>query len=277
MTIDILLGIAIIITLILFITLLFSLIYFIIKKKKIINYTSIILAVMFLIPFIYLATFFIGRFYQSPNSNTLGSADGWLSFTGAIVGGILTLVGVIITIKYQEEERKKLISLELKPILACSHFDTTFPIGCFYDCILYINNDTSNEPSFGFQFSLENMGRGEALIKNFDFEIIDDKNIYNFYKIDDYTNTKVVPTNKKITLICYIPYPKDNTVDTNYQNKINFKFIARYTDLLAHTEYQYSFVADFFITKVEPVERHRNLRDLYFTCPSYYESYNEQV
>lgn len=44
---------------------------------------------------------------NSTGFHLLGTADGWLSFIGALIGGILTMLGVIITLNYQEKIRKK--------------------------------------------------------------------------------------------------------------------------------------------------------------------------
>ncbi|MEA4821895.1 MAG: hypothetical protein VB122_06715 [Erysipelotrichales bacterium] len=44
---------------------------------------------------------------NSTGFHLLGTADGWLSFIGALIGGILTMLGVILTLNYQERIRKK--------------------------------------------------------------------------------------------------------------------------------------------------------------------------
>lgn len=63
----------------------------------------------------------------------------WLGFYGAVLGGILTLGGVVITIKNQKEETNRLKLLEYKPILALYNDADLYERTSFhtvYECII---------------------------------------------------------------------------------------------------------------------------------------------
>ena len=83
-----------------------SLIIFFINLLKIIFATIIIVAIIvFIIPFI------VNLIIETPNPFGLGfindsNKDTWISFFGSIIGGGATLIGVYVTIKSQEEQRK---------------------------------------------------------------------------------------------------------------------------------------------------------------------------
>lgn len=70
------------------------------------------------------STIFTTLIIQIPNPffNDIGSKDAWITFFGAITGGLLTLCGVWWTIKEQESNRKKDLAVQYMPLITCDEY-----------------------------------------------------------------------------------------------------------------------------------------------------------
>lgn len=114
--------------------------------RNILSLTAIIVIVSF--PFSYIVLMF-GRGLSSEPGAQIGTADGWLAFIGSILGGAITMIALIFTIRHENRKMLKERDLRLQeieyqapPILICnfkenaqvltSHFEkSTFDI--FYE------------------------------------------------------------------------------------------------------------------------------------------------
>lgn len=141
---------------------------------------SIIKAVMIAFPFIFIVPLFINlsfKYYFSPMLSSEWSAGDLLAYYGAVLGGIITLVGVNITLNYQSEMSRRDDDVKYKPILrldsvlgkyaefiARRELKVLYP----YSCSLSDDNEYENlsrhpmEDMYSFHLIFENKGRGEA-------------------------------------------------------------------------------------------------------------------
>ncbi|MEF9966887.1 MAG: hypothetical protein RR766_00120 [Longicatena sp.] len=122
-------------------------------------------------------------FFQFPQSPLVGSIDGWLGFTGGVIGGTLTLFGVSITLREQnklrnldeekrDNERKELLAIQYKPMLSSSKSLSPIDLKIknhdkITNIICFGSNEIErsvNDCNKGFHFKIYNKGRGEAYI-----------------------------------------------------------------------------------------------------------------
>lgn len=117
------------------------------------------------------------------------------SFSGAVIGGGLTLIGVMITINKQEEQRQEDLAIQYKPIPMIS------------DSLKKDGKDLKpEEPYFidrfgSYNLKLKNLGRGEAV--NVRLELIYDNNLpYIIEFKEDYMKNFdfIVPNNYGISI-----------------------------------------------------------------------------
>lgn len=159
------------------------------------GYTKIIFIILCIIIFLILVGLLI--------RNTCNCEGDMFSYSGAVIGGGLTLIGVIMTMLYQDirrednlklknEERKENLAIQYKPLIKITN---TF--------VKIVSEDDKHTLSF----SIENIGRGEAneleIIFNDDVEIIDcNTDDKNRYYINTFPNGEIHPIkikyNKKL-------------------------------------------------------------------------------
>lgn len=116
-----------------------------INKKSLVMIISVVLLSPILVNCYYSLKSPFG-FISSENIN------GWIGFAGSILGGSLTLVGVLLTILYQRESKKEELCVQFKPVINISSSDDK-------SIEFYLPTKTLN-----FGVKLINGGRGEAKI-----------------------------------------------------------------------------------------------------------------
>ena len=84
------------------------------KKDRLLNNGMMLLMVLTL--FVVLFIFFLDLIDITKYIKLSKEYD-WLAFTGSIFGGFITFLGVLLTLKYEENKRKKDLSITYKPIL----------------------------------------------------------------------------------------------------------------------------------------------------------------
>jgi hypothetical protein len=78
------------------------------KKEKADDqvFTNKVLLIIIAIPLLSaIFTYMFSYFFQFPKSILVGTIDGWLGFTGGVIGGTLTVFGVILTLREQNKLR----------------------------------------------------------------------------------------------------------------------------------------------------------------------------
>lgn len=147
-------------------------IYMKIRKKIKQNY-KILYLFLFLIFFVVLLLY-IGYVYISPISIN----GDFLSYSGAIIGGALTLVGVWWTIGNQEKQRREDLAIQYKPYLSLSfdciknvkieelyNIDNKKSIDSSFNSLIAIGNNCDlKEDCFFITFDIENKGDGECCL-----------------------------------------------------------------------------------------------------------------
>ena len=166
------------------------------KNKKIIILVSVILVVI--VPIFINLSF---KVYLSPIFAAEWEAGDLLSYYGSLLGGIITLVGVVMTLTYQTKQSERDDSIKYKPILKFSSVENTcpefisqrevfvrFPLLSFKDDVYSEAKKQRFEEQMkcvtSFHVLLENKGRGEAVdvsLDNVKLEEVswdDDSNLY---------------------------------------------------------------------------------------------------
>lgn len=145
------------------------------KNKKIIILVSVILVVI--VPIFINLSF---KVYLAPLFTAEWGAGDLLSYYGSLLGGIITLVGVVMTLNYQTKQSEADDAIKYKPIIKLASVENTYPkfIGLreffvrfpflsFKDDIYSEGKKALFEEQMksvtSFHVLLENKGRGEAV------------------------------------------------------------------------------------------------------------------
>lgn len=219
------------------------------EYKKLINNFSMFL---FYIIIIIILIIFVGYWFRV----SIKSQGDMFSYSGAVIGGGLTLIGVVITIMYQEiklkedreekeKQRKEDLAIQYAPMIMCLAERDLNNSG-FKN---YIRIDHDESLSLNIYFT--NCGRGEA----FDLEtiLINPDSSYSPKK------TSWFPCGQYSSI--YTDYiPKDE-----YHGKIlNFKITFKYTDLYKVFNYEntadcyYDYAAKKYVVRNGNFKRTKN-------------------
>lgn len=230
------------------------------KNKKIIILVSFILVVI--VPIFINLSF---KVYLAPLFTAEWGAGDLLSYYGSLLGGIITLVGVVMTLNYQTKQSEMDDLIKYKPILKVTSVENTYPgfIGC-HEFKVYSKDDINKkareslfekqmESVTSFHIILENKGRGEAV----DVSL----NSVNIAEVswDDESNictTSSTPSpmgdilvNEKVDIIITFPdylFLKDDAFD---QNNILIELKISYNDMFRRSERELKLLLDFQIAK----------------------------
>lgn len=237
------------------------------NKNIIIILISAIL--IFVIPFFINLSF---KVYLAPLLAAEWEAGDLLSYYGSLLGGVITLVGVVMTLKYQTKQSEMDDLIKYKPILKITSVQNIYPefIGHHefkvYFPVQYSKDDINKkareslfekqmESVTSFHMILENKGRGEAV----DVSL----NSVNIAEVswDDESNictTSSTPSsigdilvNEKLDIIITFPnylFLKDDTFD---QNNILIELKISYNDMFRRSERELKLLLDFQIAKVK--------------------------
>ena len=185
----------------------------------------------------------------------------WLGYIGAIIGGLLTLVGVLMTINYENKKRKEELSIQFKPIIQpyCKEIDE---IDGFIETIMVLQNDIRSESKENIiKIVLKNKGRGET--NNFTINNIDiiksnvDVNLSianNGYRMEKIRN-EIVPDGYIMFAFNFpkVLYTKNNKP---INGELEIKLSISYCDFLRYYRYTSNYI---FRVKVEDT-KHDNYK-----------------
>lgn len=146
------------------------------KKKDLSKIIIIAIVILFVIPFFINLSFKIDSIHLLAAEWTAGDL---LSFYGAVLGAVITLIGLAITLNYQSNQARKDDEIKYKPILKLSAVDIEytgfmgrrevklmFPFHAYnYDELKIQKEILFNkqmEDTSDFHLIFENKGRGEA-------------------------------------------------------------------------------------------------------------------
>lgn len=219
-----------------------------ILKKIPTNILIIVLAILLLF------AGYLYKVYLDPNVD-------YLAYAGAIVGGLFTVVGVTMTINYEndirkedqqrhDQERKEDLSIQYRPILVMDDdilfilSNQDFKIRIDESRKVNILEYANNQIRMKSYITIKNVGRGEA--KN--VSISSSFSINNLKPNDSIELTpeliNIIPKNHNIqvsSLLCFKNIFKDtkntNRIPTDNTIKMNVEYVLKYTDLYTFKNY----------------------------------------
>lgn len=224
------------------------------KKKYIVLIIGISVAIVFTIPII-IDWLIIGNSITSnvSNSDWVGFLGGYI---GSLIGSAVSLIGIIITIRYTSEQNKKDRELQIRPYCSIRyvHDDHIFgtdkiigqlPIGC--------EPQENNGPRYTGIIYIKNIGLGPAVEFNFNMDKIDDGRKH--YQILMQRNsetanhaTNLLQPGEEAALPLYIffnfdPITEDDFYETDedslckYAVKANISWKYKNFDIIIHVKY----------------------------------------
>ena len=262
------------------------------KWKRATIIAILIIVVVIIIPFLINIIFKIDLGVEIFQSEW--AAGEALTFYGAIISGGVTFLGVLLTIRYENEKRKKDDSIRYKPILELAGVD--IPINCGYRNIgltyaASFRNDTLKKDEFIRRYSenlcgeipkyklyFKNIGRGETFNARIDkYEIShlsweDISNLESMYSSSQYIG-EIVQNGYfgiYVRLPNYLVLPK--THERCKEFKISTKLYISYADMFNIIKYQYILVVHHKII-VDNVEK--NAPDVFNSQYQYFKVHYE--
>lgn len=189
-----------------------------------------------------------------------GTAGDWITTFASLIAGALTLVGVWITIKKQEQIRKEDISIQYEPKFVTKVYGTKklSTLYDFYDQIVILNNhiflNDFTKDSLFFQMVIENIGRGEALdfsCTEIFFLTKDRRELQVNLNTDIIDSTSVFPKGKciQVSFNLYLPEKWKNAI-INHTYNLCVKF--SYSDIM-HLKRSIIFQIGSTINRLGPV------------------------
>lgn len=183
--------------------------------------------------------------------------DSQLGYSGAVIGGAMTLIGVWWTIKKQEDQRKAELIVQYKPTISLINITNEYKKDINTITLL---NHTPDIPDIlaqenekydnDFYIIIKNTGRGNAInlcIENKSFKsdpLIQKKiNLQNQYKCS------VLSIGEKIILKLSFPLGMQLEKDYIFQMPIHFEYHLSLSDEFNYYKYLYSLEVDVVFSK----------------------------
>lgn len=252
------------------------------KNKKIIILVSVILVVI--VPIFINLSF---KVYLAPLFAAEWEAGDLLSYYGSLLGGLITLIGVVMTLNYQTKQAEFDDSIKYKPILRVTSVPlefsefigrrevrVRFPVWYSKDDVYRKAKEEVFEKQMecvtSFHVLLENKGRGEAVDVSLNSVNItevswdDDSNLYIASSMP--LSMGDILVNEKADIIITLPnylFLKDSNLDQNY---IRVELKVSYNDMFRRNERELKLLLDFQIVKHEPAAAPYFYKDEFTYC-----------
>lgn len=238
------------------------------KNKKIIILVSVILVVI--VPIFINLSF---KVYLAPLFTAEWGAGDLLSYYGSLLGGIITLVGVVMTLNYQTKQSEADDAIKYKPIIKLAlveneysdfivnrELSVRFPVWYFNDDPLRGQKERISEEQMkcmtSFHVLFKNKGRGEAVDVSLDSVKIEE------VSWDDDSNLSIASSlplsmgdilvGEKVDVLITIPnYLFLKSENTN-QNHIWIEVRLSYNDMFRRNKKEFGVLLDFQIVKNAP-------------------------
>ena len=173
---------------------------------KRLNYIILILVII-VIPF-FIKSIFISTF-----------GDTLITYLGSIFGGIITLLGVYLTIKHESNNRKKDLELQYLPIINASVTENIL-LNKKSKILRFISgsNDFNDLDFYDYKkvLKITNVGRGEITKVNisvFNYELVQELNSSSYHLgfLDDSNLINLIPINDYFLILLDLPKAKNKT------------------------------------------------------------------
>lgn len=226
------------------------------KNKRTKNFVSDILMAALLLSFLFLLAipFFIYNLHKYGLKVDIFTNPGdVLSFYGSILGGIITLGGVIITIDYERRIKNKEFELQYKPILKLEGKKLAPHEASNCEIDIYTDKCFNRLEFSRTCLNLKNVGRGEMLnvtFSNISIEVISSnrKKPFNI-SFSSLPECKQIPSGENVTFI--LGFEKPMTSRPGSGELFNISFDVEYFGCLKTTRYKsrVSFCVEYTPTK----------------------------
>lgn len=219
--------------------------------------TIIIVVIVFIIPLA------VNLIVETPNPFGLGfindsNKDTWVPFFGSIIGGSITLIGVIWTIKHEKEQKIQELAIQYRPVLEANiedsqiisikelDLDKTICSGVY---CFQIGNSKNKDKIKIFTIKFLNLGNGECYIKCADVPFIDSGDIY-FNEISAKNTIKMsrlllhknwfntIARKQSILINLYVVYDETEQIT----GTIHLSFPFKSTDMFDYTRYNNNYI-----------------------------------
>jgi len=197
-------------------------------------------------------------------SNLIGiNSANWFSYFGAVIGGLLTFIGVLTNINYENSKKKEEQSLQYKPIIQPCLNDNKYFEGFGAEVIFKQEKIEYNKKMQRIVLQLKNKGRGET--KNFEVKsvkIIETSSNIDLF-VDSENNNELVSDVEIIpdgNFVIYYSFPK--SIITNNKKTINeyviIETIVKYKDYVEYYEYENHFLIKVLIKDKNSIDYYKN-------------------
>lgn len=235
------------------------------KNKKIIILVSVILVVI--VPIFINLSF---KVYLAPLFTAEWGAGDLLSYYGSLLGGIITLVGVVMTLNYQTKQSEADDAIKYKPIIklasveneysdfiANRELSVRFPVWYFNDDSLRVQKEKTFEEQMkcmtSFHVLLKNKGRGEAVDVSLDSVKIEEVSWDDDSKLYIASNMPLsmgdILVDEKADVIINFPnylFLKDENTS---QNLIRIELKLSYNDMFRRNKKEFGMLLDFQVLR----------------------------
>lgn len=216
------------------------------KKFKILICTLVGMFLIFIIPLI-INILFKYNFGITIFQSEWDAGDA-LSFYGALLSGIITMIGVILTINHENKIRCDDIERQYRPIIKLREIDgDDQKVVSDGEIDISINSKNyRNTTVISKLLSIENIGRGEMLdVELYDLNVENIKVKHNKQQANCIfsciTHFDEIAMGDKISFCIVVPHPTSYTVGEEII--YNLKFKMRYYGCLKKTKYNYELSA----------------------------------
>lgn len=235
------------------------------KNKKIIILVSVILVVI--VPIFINLSF---KVYLAPLFTAEWGAGDLLSYYGSLLGGIITLVGVVMTLNYQTKQSEADDAIKYKPILKLSAVDVEyigfmgrrevkimFPFYAFNHDEYKIQKEKlfyrQMEDTSDFHLIFENKGRGEAVEVSLDSvgirEVDWDEDSHLYIGASVPMSLGEILVNEKADIIISLPNYLFLKTGREYYS-IRIDLVVSYNDMFHRNKKTMKILSDFQIIPV---------------------------
>ncbi len=236
-------------------------------KKKDLSKIIIAIVILFVIPF------FINLSFKIDSIGLLAAewtAGDLLSFYGAVLGALITLIGLVVTLNYQSEQARKDDEIKYKPILKLNSVETEyngfmgrrelkilFPFHSFNGDEFKMQKEKlfykQMEDTSDFHLIFQNKGRGEAIEVSLDHagirEVDWDENSYLYIGTSSPLSLGEILVNESADIIISLPNYLFLKTGREYYS-IRIDLVVSYDDMFHRNKKTMKILSDFQIIPV---------------------------
>jgi len=208
-------------------------------KGKILLLITLLIVVFTIVSYLIIFGF---QYLLSINPNlqnlAIGNQDTWLSFFGSLFGGSLTLIALVLTFKYTDEQRREEKALAVMPICVGAIKDESGISDQLKNvCLIEISNITDN---LAKDLKIEEYSIKSYLTINDVIEV----RTHNIRQQEFNTISNILQGKKSLILNPFIPMENSLERDTQLE-KVEVNVHVSYSDIFDIKKYDLLYTAEF--------------------------------